>query len=462
MAVNNWKSLVLGAAVLTGCALGGGQPAESAQEAGPVDLQLAVVDYKVLISAHPDYDKLKQVDERIDLLQQEKIMAESRARELIYSKAGEDMASAIKEGQAELEAEKAAIDRELGALSSALGAQLEREMGNLQSAYERELEDKLKPYKNQAPAAVTPPPVQQQVTEYQQNLALVRERNLAAKRLELEKKVNGEMQAERARLDSQLAAYEDELSSKYQTEKLNLQLKVQNASSEEERTAAEARLTEISEELAAAKEARRAEIEGGFAGFRSERQNWVEQELASYKKTLDVEFASKMSGQVAAATKVTPAATKAEPPPQQAAEIKAKIAQIESSMQAEFARKKASLKARMEAETAEARERLMAKQKEVTEKIRAAEEEIKARIDKEMANLADEDKAELKEVEKQIEEAQKQRDELYDLMKEELNKEVATVAEKKNAPMVIGYFVVNRNCSDLTDSAMVAVKQIER
>ncbi len=458
-----WKECLVGLALIGGLTLT--LPAQSTQE-GLIDLQLAVVDYSVLIKAHPQHEKLKQLDDQVRLLEEERAMVESQARQKLMQQGQDEMGEAIQQARAKLEAEKAAVEAELSSISSSLSRRMAGEMEALQGQYENQIKDAVEGLVPKQADTTAPEPLaqsgDQQVQDFMENLGLIRERNLAARRLELEKRLGSELEAEKARLDGEVAAFEDELSGQYQSEKLNLQLTVQNAADEAEREQAEARLQEISAEIADKKLARRKEVDQKFSAFRTEKTEAMQQELVTYQKELDAEVASKVGSkraELVASGKLPPqAAPKPQGPPP---EIQAEIAKVESSLRAELESKKAELRQRMQAETAVAEERLKKKQAEVEEQLRKTEAEIRERINEQLENLDDELKDELDEKTARLEELNKQRETLYEQMKSELNEKVAGVAEKKEVPMVIGSFVVNRNCEDLTDRAMVAVKQME-
>ncbi|MCA9797338.1 MAG: hypothetical protein KC910_36255, partial [Candidatus Eremiobacteraeota bacterium] len=198
-------------------------------------------------------------------------------------------------------------------------------------------------------------------------------------------------------------------------------------------------------------------IDSSFSSFRAEKQQAVQSDLATYQRKLDTEVHQK----VAAHGGRSPAPESPPPSANAEGEIKIKIAQVQASLKAELENKKAALRSRMEAESATARARLEAKQKEVEEQIRATEKRITEEMEKRMSELPDELKKKLEGVNKQIKEVTAQRDSLYEQMRGDLDKKVGDVAQQQKVPMVIGDFIVNRTCEDLTDRAMVAVKQME-
>ena len=152
--------------------------------------RMAVVDMKPLVELHPSYSKLEQLNQKIGELQQKKIEMQNKTRNELIKKGTIQMDEAMENAKKKLEAERAAVEGEIAALNSSLSAQMNSEMSALQSGYSAELEEEIKKIKEQmgVPAEqVEAPPldtnVESQVKDFMSNLMLVRERNLAAKRL---------------------------------------------------------------------------------------------------------------------------------------------------------------------------------------------------------------------------------------------------------------------------------------
>ncbi|MFA5504787.1 MAG: hypothetical protein WC423_05145, partial [Vulcanimicrobiota bacterium] len=270
----------------------------------PLDgYRMAVVDLKPLLELHPNYSKLEQLNQEIGELQQKKMEIEKERTQELIAAGTVEMDAAMEKAKEKLEAERNAIEGEIAALNSSLSAQMNSEMSALQNRYADELEDEVEKIKKQMGAQDkpedVPPPLETssdgQLQDYLANLHLVRERNLAAKRLELEKRVGDEVAAKQSEVNSQIAAYEAELSGQYQSERLNLQLTAQNSTDEAAKTAAENRLSDISQEIETAKAARRDELEAGYAAVRSEKTAQVQQELEAYQTELNREVAAKLA-----------------------------------------------------------------------------------------------------------------------------------------------------------------------
>ena len=433
----------------------------------PVDplegYRTAVVDIEPLVKLHPNFNQLEKINREVNELRQEKLKIQNESRDKLISQGGSQMEEAVKKAKTKLEAERAAVEGEISALSSSLSAQIEQEMHGLQASYSAELDREIKRL------APPPPPqapkldanIEAQIQDYLQNLSLVRERNLAAKRLELEKRVGDEIAAKKAETDGQIAAYEADLSAQYQGERVNLQLAAQNATDEESKTIAQTRLSEIAQEIEAAKVAKRGELEGSYAAVRAEKTAAVAAQLQAFQGELDAEVQQKLAAkrkEIGLSTAPPRPPTSSGPPP----EIKAKIRQVEAQMKAELRAKQAALQGQMEAKMAQSRTRLEAKQKEVEASLTKIEEEIQKQIAAGLANLPEDVKAELSSIDEKIENLGEETKKLYKSIRSDIDTQVAGIAKDKEETMVIGvYQYKDPSFQDLTDLSQVRIQQME-
>ena len=427
----------------------------------------AVVDLQPLLELHPNYGKLEQLNQEIGALEQEKQEIQKESQQDAIAKGGDEMQQAVARAKEKLEAERAAVEGEIAALSSSLSAQLESEMRGLQASYQSELEGEIKrqipEVKNEPPPPVIDVDNNEKVQDYLANLSLVRERNLAARRLELEKRVGDEIAAKQAEVSSQIAAYESELSAQYQNERLNLQLTAQNSTDEEAKIQAEERLSEISQAIDSAKAAKRAELEGSFAAVRAEKTALVQSELESYQAQLDREVQENLAQKRRELGGQAPPPRPERVPSGNSPDVTAKIREIEGRMQAQLESKKAQLRAQVEAKMAQAREQLEAKSDEVQANLEKLNNDIGLRIEKELANLPEPVKLKIKEVDDKIVALQEESKKLYDSIREDIDLQVGGVAKDKNQEMVIGaYRYKDPSFQDLTDLSQVRVQQMEK
>ena len=428
--------------------------------------QFAAVDYQQLIQLHPNYQSLLEIDQTIALKEQEKSRIGADAFKELQKEGAGKMKTAVDSAKAKLEAERSAIEGEMAALSASMSAQIEGEMRSVQQRLQDELTDDIEKLKKEAPSAADEPkpdPLLErnegQIQDYLTNLSLVRERNLAARRLELEKRLGDEINAKKAEVDAQLAAYEAELSASYQGERLNLQLTAQNSVDEAAKTAAEERLAAISQEIDAKRSARRAELDSTYASLRSEKSSQLQVELEAYQNELNAEVNAKVAQKRRELGGVAAVAERPQtqgPPP----EVTQKIAQMQARMSSELASRKAELESQMRAKGAAARERLESKQAQVQAELEALEKEISEELMARAQELSPETKAKVDKANEELENLVEQRKELADKIAADISREVGEVADKKGVDMVVG--VVPKfewtNYPDLTEQAKVAIQ----
>lgn len=441
-------------------------PAEAAADPN-LGYDFAAVDYKQLVELHPNYPKLLEIDQKIVQKEREKASIGAEAFKQLQADGATRMKSAVEKAKAKLEAERSAIEGEMSALSASLSAQIEGEMRGVKARLEGELQGDIDELKKKTPGAskepAAPPPPSRnegQVQDYIENLNMVRERNLAARRLELEKRVGDEVNAKKAEVDGQIAAYEADLSAQYQSERLNLQLAAQNSADEAAKTAAEERLGEIGREIDAKKAARRAELDASYASVRSEATARLQADLERYQNELNAEVSANVARkrqELGGRAPAEPRPTQPQGPPP---ELQQKIAEMQSRMQAELNARKAELTAQMQAKGDQARSRLKAKQEQVEAELKKIEEEITREVAARLEQLDPETKKKVTAAEQQVEELQKQRKEMADSIAADISREVGRVAQKKDVDMVIGV-VPNfewTSYPDMTEQAKVAVQ----
>lgn len=460
------RTLILGAlGLLMGCgpAGPGGTPTPTAapDSAAALQEELAVVEGPKLLEQHPDYSKLKDLELQMEKLENEKKEVSTRGRQEAFKKGQGTFLKALEQAKAEMQQEQASIAGEMEGLARALQGQMSAEMNEIKSKLDADLKGTINKYRPPETVKLNERGVQA-VGEYGENLKLMAARNLTAHRLEKEKAIKAEIDAERNRLDQQIAAYEDEVSMRYQEEKLNLQLKMQNSPNEETEKATRERLNVIDDEVSAAKAEKRKEIEGQMVAFHDKKQAEFESEMKSYEARLRDEIAVKVGGR--REQLMTQSGTSVAPPP----EIQAKIAQAQATMQSAMESRKAELMARMKVKESEARARMMAKQEEIKGRLSRLEKELQEQLSKRTDFLDKKSKERLAEIDKSMEKCRADYKLIYEKMRGDLDKMVGAVAKKKNVSCVISVIPSssaqmgeqNFKLQDLTDLSMVEVKQM--
>ena len=448
---------LVGMLALVGCMAGGAQtptPTPTPGQTGfDIRTHLAVVEASKLLEQHPDYEKFKELETQVLKLEGEKRDIADTAKKNILKNSRDTFLKAYKDARAEMEAEQAQISGEMEGLARALQGQMGAELGEIKARLDKDLQSEIQKYR--PPETVKLNDVgAQAVGEYSENLRLMASRNLTAHRLEKEKAIKAEIDAERNRLDQQLAVYEDEVSLRYQEEKLNLQLKMQNNPSEDVEKVTRERLNVIDDEVAAAKVDKRKEIEAAMATFHDQKQAQFEADVKAYENRLKDEMIAKVGGR-RTQLENQPGTSQAPPP-----EVKAKIEAAQATFQQAMDSRKAELMGKMKQKESEARARLEAKQEQIKARLGSLEKELESQLSKRTDFLDKKSKEKLKQLDKDLEKARADRKVVYDKMRADLSTMVGKVADKKNIPCVIGTCVTNPGLEDLTDLSMVEVKQI--
>lgn len=453
--------LLAGSLTVLGC--GPKKPAAAQADANPnAGYNFATVNYSELAALHPSFGELKQLDEQIALVEQKKQAVRAAAFQELQKKGQGRMKSAVAEAKAKLEAERSAIEGEMAGLQASLQGQMESELRGIQQRLQGELEAEIKKVKGEdKPASVEPPKmeprIEGQLEDFRNNLAMVRERNLAARRLELEKRIGDEVNAKKAEVDSQIAAYEADLAAQYQGERLNLQLTAQNSSDEAAKAAAQTRLEGINDEIEQKKSARRAELEAGYASLRAEKSAQLQGELEAYTAKLNQEVAQKVAQKRAELGEIVPSAPQPSHSSGPPAQVQAKVAEMQARMASELEARKAELSAQMSGKAEQARARLKAKQEQVEAELKRMEELIAKEMKEQLEKLAPETQKKIDAVDREVEALQGQRKQLAEKMAADISREVGEVAQKKGVEMVVGGFEFS-SYDDITDQAMVAIK----
>lgn len=417
--------------------------------------ELAVVEGPKLLEQHPDYSKLRDLEQQMEKLERERKEVSTKGRQEAFKKGQDTFLRALEQAKAEMQQEQASISGEMDGLARALQGQMSAEMNEIKAKLDAELKGTIEKYRPADTVKLNDRGVQA-VGEYGENLKLMAARNLTAHRLEKEKAIKADIDAERNRLDQQIAAYEDEVSMRYQEEKLNLQLKMQNSPNEETEKATRERLNVIDDEVSAAKAERRKEIEGQMAAFHDKKQAEFDSEMKSYEARLRDEIAVKVGGR--RTQLMNQSGTSVAPPP----EIKAKIEAAQATMQSAMESRKAQLMAQMKAKESEARARMMAKQEQIKERLKSLEKELQEQLAKRTDFLDKKSKARMEEIDKSLEKCKADYKMVYEKMRDDLDKMVGKVAKQKNVECVISISKdnVNRELQDLTDLSMVEIKQM--
>ena len=211
----------------------------------------------------------------------------------------------------------------------------------------------------------------------------------------------------------------------------------------------------MGEEEAQKKQERADELRKEFEKLARAEQAKVNSELAAYEKRLNDEaranFDNKRDKVLGGIQPVNVAENR---------ELaKEQIDKVRNIVDAEMKAKQQEMQAAMKKRAEEANAILAKKQAEVEKRLRALQAQLNDLVKKTYENVSPETRKKMDDVQAKLDELKKQRQNMYDAMIASLSQVVGQVAEKQNVQTVIGSYIVNVNCVDLTDLAMVALKQ---
>ena len=436
--------------------------ASSTPQQAPLDM--AVVDLPALIKQHPSYEQLKQLDEALDVQEKKVQLIPHEGEDRARRKVSKQMGLELEKAHAEMKAAETKVRADLMGLSESYRNQLKSQMESLSGEARQELKGEIDKYRQDhtpsaPPSSARPDLSSHNSIEKQRDYLIMRARLIAARRLELERSNRNQLEAERSRLDHALGTYEDQVGSKYQTEKINLQLKMQVSKDEAEQDVIQKRLGKISDDIAATKAKKRAEMDDEFNRLQARLNTELTSNLSSYKLKVDSEVINKLGGRRPApqpmAVHREEGTTKGPP-----REIKAKIDALQAKIHSQMEAKEAEIKGRMQAEEQQARAKLEQKRKDIEAHLHKIHDDLEAALRDQETNLDAATKAKLEQAKAGLKKTKDERDALLKKIVADVKGAVGKVAEKKNVPMVIGdVFYSASGITDLTDLSMVAVKE---
>ena len=184
----------------------------------------------------------------------------------------EKMRKAHEKAQAELKAELQKVEASLSYQKSQIEGQFKQDLATAKASAAQ--------LRQSAP----PPPNAAALTG---DMILLRDRQVSAKRLALQKKAKETIDRERTRLEDELAAYDAQISQENQSQRLNIQLKLQLDITDDERKELQEELLSINQEESKLKAAKKDEMGNKIEAMSNKELAAVEAEVAAYKAQLD-------------------------------------------------------------------------------------------------------------------------------------------------------------------------------
>ena len=417
--------------------------------------ELAVVDFEKLLKDRPDYERITQLDEQIRLLQQELEFLPLADRKRKVDSGRKRMEREVEKARDELQAESARISNELKNFRNNLTNQLEQESKALNNHYQNVLRQRVAALAPKAPPQV-PEDVRKRMDSFLSDLASVRQQRISAKRLELERVMQNNLESARASMDERLAEYDSSLMQENQEQRVNLQLQLQTAANAEEESAIQDKLAALGDAETAKKSAKRDELTAEYKRLEADERANVTSKVKAFEASLDEETKSKAAAERDRLLKNVQAPS----PKVNQAEVEAQIAKIKAAINSEMEAKKAEMTVAMQRKAEEAQHNMEKKQAALEKRLRSTQKQLEAMVSNSSKDVSDETRKKMDDIKAKIEDLQKQRQELYDGMADDLREVIGKIAaEQEGQPSVIGSYVVNIDCLDLTDKTMLALEK---
>lgn len=417
--------------------------------------ELAVVDFEKLLKDRPDYERITQLDEQIRLLQQELDFLPLADRKRKVDSGRKRMEREVEKARNELQAESTRIGNELKSFRNNLTNQIEQESKALNEHYQNVLRQRVAALAPKTPPQV-PEDVQKRMNSFLSDLASVRQQRVSAKRLELERTMQNNLENARASMDEHLAEYDSSLMQENQEQRVNLQLQLQTAANAEEESAIQDKLAALGDEETAKKAVKRDELTAEYKRLEADERANVNSKVKAFEASLDEETKAKAAAEQERLLKNVQVPS----PKTNQAEIEAQIAKIKSTINAEMEAKKAEMTVAMQRKAEEAQHNMEKKQAALEKRLRSTQKQLEAMVSNSSKDVSDETRKKMDDIKAKIKDLQKQRQELYDGMADELREVVSKIAaEQEGQPSVIGVYSVNIDCLDLTDKTMLALEK---
>lgn len=394
--------------------------------------EFGVVDLNLLIKNHPDYEKLAMLEEKIAALK-EQLSQSSDSLSGVGIEMRKIQSGAEKSLMEEVEKIQVKIQEERESLAKNMTIDQKNLAKEIKKIKTTEPEMKLT-----SPKKVSSKTVKQGLDSFSKDLMLLKEKQVAAKRLELQNKLSEELRILKEKNEEELSAYEGEILKQNQNQKIDLRLKYENAESSKVREEIMTKMKELEEKDSHLKEVKQMQLDKKFEEIKNKKLMEIEKEVNSYDNKLQKDVLAQLSGK-----SVYEKNSKEELLEPQDAAIKEKI-----NKQNEMYKKQ------MEEISKKYAKQFEEKKKELERNLKLQEKNLIAKALKKENNLDSASKSHIEEMNKQIKDLEDQRDRLYEEILGDIRAKVQELAKKEKTRYVIGGYIYNADSIDLTDKIL--------
>jgi hypothetical protein len=435
----------------------GGQKEEQTETFG-------VIDYDVLMKEHPAYNDLIDLEKKIMSIDPDPIDAAEMER--IGSDLGKKMDLYQQQLEEMLEKERNQLFEETTKKIKELQEKLNTEYEKRKQAlfeYREALEKEYGPGESSKPLTDFEKKFTTRMQAKSRDLLILKERQIAARRLELAKKSQEKLLARKESIETSTIEFEEKLRAQNQNMKLELQLKLQVAKSDEEREKIQSQLESLFDEEQKKVDEFRKVMIADFTKLENEELEKNEALLKKIEANVDAdvekqidkirkEVADEMVKEGLLAVEdenLIPREIKdrlearqkqvEQEMKQLQEEVNRQISELEKQSQAEFEQRKTMIIKKLESYQAGLAQEYDRKRNELIREMESANTE-KSQARKELLE---------------------RRQKLSDRMIQEINEKVQEIAMQKKIDIVLGMSETNLNAIDLTEESKAAVRKIK-
>jgi Skp family chaperone for outer membrane proteins len=423
-----------------------------------------VIDYEVLIKEHPSYNELLDLERKIMSINQEPIDPEE------MEKIGSDLGRKMTEYQQQLET---MLEKERSQIFEETTEKIKELQEKLAKEYEKKKQE-LIDYRDKIEKEYGTGDSQKPLTEFEKrysakmqtktrDLLVLKERQVAARRLELLKKSQEKLLAKKEAVETKTIEFEEKLRAQNQNMKLELQLKLQIARTDEDREVIQKQIEALySEEQNKVDEFRTVLIDE-FMKLESEELAKNEEILKKFEVKVDADVekqVDKIKKEVADEL-VKEGLLSLEDDSFIPKEIKEKLDARQKQVEDEMKKLQEEVNRQVAQLEKQGQEEFERRKNQILEKLESYQSGLAKEFDRKRDELIREMESANKEQSKVRRDLLEKRQNLTNRMIEEIKEKVQVIAREKQIDIVLGMSEAIINAVDLTEESKSVVRTIQ-
>lgn len=404
---------------------------------GGEDIKFGVVDLSKVIFSHKLSSKLYELDEKVAVLEGE-LYAGGQSPERLNKSDYVKVQGIHEKAREELEVEIVKVRAQIKEQEAFLKVKMK--------ALEEETARELKEVKEDKPELKLPQRVSSETIEkgsikFARELADLRERQLAAKKLELQKELQDILADAQKAQDEEMARFEVEILKANQNKKINLQFKGSLAQDDETRKKIKSELEEIEKEEAAKKQIKQEALLREFDAIKTKEAEKAEKELRDYENKLNADITKQLKSYGLSPSNFMHSFSKK-------GKIIEKYEEARKKMEQELVEARTVSLASMEAKRKDLKNRLKEEEKKIVEQAEKQEDYFSKHKKKQNENLKCE-----------LEKLKGERKKIYNIIMSDIRQKISKITKEEKISVVLSGYTVNINCEDLTDLVLLEMRK---